>query len=60
MKDSISGKTDDAGVTLKIDNGAGVAEVAIPGAGWGFGSSPWIFATAEGLGQSFAPLYLRA
>jgi len=60
IKDSVSGKTADTAVTLKIDNGAGVAEVAIPNAGWGFGSSARIFAVAEGLGQSFAPLYLRA
>jgi hypothetical protein len=60
VKDAVSGKTADAGVALKIDNGAGVAEVEIPAAGWGFGSSAWILATAEGLGQSFAPLYLRA
>src|SRR5205807_1326716 len=48
VKDPVSGKTADPGVTLKIDNGAGVAEVAIPNAGWGFGSSAWIFAIAEG------------
>jgi peptidoglycan hydrolase-like protein with peptidoglycan-binding domain len=60
VKDSVSGKTADAGVTLKIDKGTGVAEVGIPNTGWGFGSSAWIFATADGLGQSFAPLYLRA
>jgi hypothetical protein len=36
-----------------------MAEVGIPNATWGFGSSAWIFALADGLGQSFAPLYLR-
>ncbi|TMA76871.1 MAG: peptidoglycan-binding protein [Deltaproteobacteria bacterium] len=60
VKDSVSGKTADPGVILKIDDGSGVAEVAIPDTGWGFGSSASIFATADGLGQSFAPLYLRA
>src|SRR5438445_6841736 len=60
VKDPVSGKTADAAVTIKIDKGMGVAEVDIPDTGWGFGSSAWIFATAEGLGQSFAPLYLRA
>jgi hypothetical protein len=59
VKDSVSGKTADAGVTLKIDKGVGMAEVGIPNATWGFGSSAWIFALADGLGQSFAPLYLR-
>jgi len=59
VRDSVSGKSADAGATLKIEQGAGMAEVKIPESGWGFGSSAWVFAVADGLGQSFAPLYLR-
>jgi hypothetical protein len=59
VKDLVSGKTAGAGVTVKIDKGAGATEVTIPESGWGFGSSAFIVALADGLGQSFAPLYLR-
>ncbi len=58
VKDAVSGKMADTGSTLKIDHGMGVTEVGIPQAAWGFGSSASILAVAEGLGQSFAPLYL--
>lgn len=59
VKDSVSGKIADTGTALKVEKGVGIAEVSIPNESWGFGSSAWIFAVADGLGQSFAPLYLR-